>query len=66
MKSKAWRKDRYFVQVKSRDWIFKSENKTLLFASDFKIKRHVLIKFDENPYLVQYQSYYSKRKLANR
>jgi len=66
MKSKTWRKDRYFTHIKSRDWIFKSENRTLLFASDFKIKRHMLIKFDANPYLVQHQEYYSKRKLANR
>lgn len=65
MKSKTWRKDRYFTQIKTRDWIFKSEDKTLLFASDFKIKRHMLIKFDANPYLKEYEWYYSKRKLAN-
>ena len=62
MKSKTWRKNRYFVQSNTRDWIFKSENETLLFASDFKIKRHFLIKFDANPYLEEYDSYYLKRK----
>lgn len=62
MKSKSWRKNRYFAQSKTRDWIFKSENRTLLFASDFKIRRHVLIKFDANPYLKEYKEYYLKRK----
>jgi len=65
MKSKTWRKNRYFTRIKTRDWIFKSENATLLFASDFKIKRHMLIKFDANPYLKEYEEYYLKRKLAN-
>ncbi|KJS21847.1 MAG: hypothetical protein VR72_08610 [Clostridiaceae bacterium BRH_c20a] len=62
MKSKTWRKNKYFAQIKTRDWIFKSENATLHFASDFKIKRHVLIKFDANPYLDVFDSYYLKRK----
>ena len=62
MKSKTWRKSKYFVQSKTRDWIFKSENATLQFASDIKIKRHFLIKFDANPYLEEYDLYYLKRK----
>lgn len=63
MKSKAWRKNRYFTQIGERDWIFKSENAQLLFASDFKISRHVLIKFDANPYLNEYKNYYRNRCL---
>jgi RNA-directed DNA polymerase len=66
MKSKNWRKKKYFSEIKSRDWIFKSENRTLKFASDFKIKRHVLIKFDANPYLNEYKEYYLKRNLLNK
>ena len=62
MKSKGWRKNKYFTQSKTRDWIFKSEDKILLFASDFKIRRHVLIKFEANPYLKEYETYYSERK----
>jgi len=65
MKSKNWRKKKYFSEIKSRDWIFKSENRTLKFASDFKIKRHVLIKFDANTYLNEYKEYYLKRNLLN-
>ena len=66
MKSKNWRKKKYFSEIKSRDWIFKSENRTLKFATDFKIKRHVLIKFDANPYLEEYKEYYLKRNLLNK
>lgn len=66
MKSKGWKKKRYFEQTEDRDWVFKSERATLLFASSFKIKRHVLIKFAANPYFPEYENYYSKRKLANR
>lgn len=62
MKSKTWRKKRYFAQIGARDWIFKSESAQLLLASDVKINRHTLIKFDANPYLKEYEAYYQKRK----
>ncbi len=64
-KSKGWRKTKYFERIENRDWIFKSEKATLLFASAFKIKRHVLIRFEANPYLQEYEEYYSNRRLAN-
>ena len=66
MKSKGWRKKKYFKHIENREWIFKSEKATLLFASSFKIKRHVLIKFTANPYFLEYENYYLKRKFANR
>lgn len=62
MKSKSWRKDKYFVRIKHRDWIFKSEVNQLKFASDTKIERHVLIRLDANPYLKEYDEYYLKKK----
>ncbi len=61
-KSKSWRKDRYFKRTPTRDWIFASEKEKLLFASDTKIRRHILIKLDAHPYLKEYIGYYSKRK----
>lgn len=64
MKSKTWRKNKYFTKSDSRDWIFESENARLLFASDFKIKRHVMIKVNANPYLKEYEQYYSKKRNA--
>lgn len=63
-KSKHWRKERYFHQEGSRDWIFGTEKVKLVFASDTKIKRHRLIKFEANPYLRKYGEYYSKRRVA--
>jgi len=62
MKSKSWRKERYFVRIKHRDWIFKSKTNQLKFASNTKIERHTLIRFDENPYLEEYNEYYLKKK----
>jgi RNA-directed DNA polymerase len=63
-KSNQWRKDRYFHREGSRDWTFRTENHKLIFASDIKIKRHVLIKFEAHPYLREYDVYYSKRRVA--
>mgnify|MGYP001427377968 CR=1 FL=1 len=63
-KSKHWRKKRYFHQEGSRDWIYGTEKVKLVFASDTKIKRHRLIKFEANPYLREYDEYYSKRRGA--
>ncbi len=64
MKSKHWRKERYFHQEGIIDWIFKIDKVKLVFASDTKIRRHVLIKFEENPYLKEYDAYYRKRRVA--
>lgn len=63
-KSMAWRKNRYFRKVHTRDWIFESKKNRLLFASDTKIVRHILIKFEAHPYLKEFDSYYSMRKQA--
>ncbi len=60
-KSQGWIKDRYFQKIGSRDWIFKTENSKLYFASSTPIKRHVLIKMSANPYWVKYDDYYAKR-----
>jgi RNA-directed DNA polymerase len=64
-KSASWMKNRYFVRVKNRDWIFKSEINQLKFAASFKIKRHILIRLNTNPYFPEHREYYLKRRLAN-
>lgn len=64
-KSKNWRKNRYWTKIKTRDWIFQTNETKLVFASDTKIKRHVLIKLEANPYFKEYESYYSKRSNRN-
>ena len=61
-KSKKWIKKKYFKQIGNRDWIFATEDKRIKLATDFKIKRHVLIKYDANPYLPEYKAYYEKRR----
>ena len=61
-KSKKWIKKKYFKQIGNRDWIFATEDKRIKLATDFKIKRHVLIKYDANPYLPEYNAYYEKRR----
>ena len=63
-KSKGWIKKRYFTRIKHRDWIFKSETNQLKFATSFKIKRHTMIRLDNNPYFPEHCEYYSKRRLA--
>ncbi|MDF1618592.1 group II intron maturase-specific domain-containing protein [Petrocella sp. FN5] len=63
-KNNLWRKNRYFVREGSRDWIFRTESVKLLFASDTRIKRHQLIRFEANPYRREYEEYYSKRRVA--
>ncbi len=63
-KSKGWRKKRYFTQTATGDWIFESKKNKMLFASDTKIVRHVLIKFKANPYMQEFEEYYRMRKRA--
>jgi len=61
-KSAGWKKERYFVRVKNRDWVFKSESNQLKHAAYFKIKRHVMIRLENNPYSPEHQEYYRKRR----
>lgn len=63
-KSKGWRKNKYFTQTQTRDWIFESGKNKLIFASDTKIIRHVLIKLEAHPYLKEFDSYYRERKTS--
>ena len=62
-KSKEWIKSKYWYREKQRDWIFGTPNLRLKFASDVKIVRHRLIKFEANPYLPEWQEYYIDREL---
>jgi RNA-directed DNA polymerase len=64
-RGKQWIKDRYWKSNNTRSWIFASSDNKLLYASDTKINRHRLIKFDANPYLKEYEEYYLARKLKS-
>jgi RNA-directed DNA polymerase len=69
-KGKRWIRKRYFRKVGSRNWSFfatdrteKSVSKTidLLLASMTKIVRHVKIRAKANPYIEDWQKYFSQR-----
>jgi RNA-directed DNA polymerase len=61
-KSMQWIKDRYWKKTRNRDWIFSNDKSTLKFAANTKITRHLLIKFDANPYLHTDKLYYNARE----
>ena len=61
-KSKQWIKDRYWKRQAFRDWIFTNEKVTLKLATNTKIARHRLIKFNANPYLITDKLYYNARE----
>jgi len=61
-KPMKWIKDRYWKKTNNRDWIFRDGKVTLKFATNTKIIRHLLIKFDANPYLLTDKLYYTARE----
>ena len=71
-KSAAWVKKRYFPAQGNRKWTFAADTgertpegkliwKRLVYASDTKIKRHVKIRRDANPFDPQWQPYFAER-----
>ena len=71
-KRKQWVKDRYFPALGSRSWVFackgsvdrhgKSALMSLAKAADIKIRRHVKVRADANPYDPQWKSYFVGRR----
>ena len=70
-KSTQWVKNKYFYSNGQRDWIFfskisknKQQNNIveLFRASQAKIKRHIKIKANANPYDPEYLNYFAYRK----
>jgi len=61
-KSMQWIKDRYWRKNKNRTWIFSDGKFTLKFAAYTEIVRHVIIKFNANPYLQTDKVYYIARE----
>ena len=64
-KGARWIKDRYFKCIKGRDWRFADKDKLLPILASYKIRTHVKIQSDANPYDPTYDEYFSKR-LAQR
>jgi RNA-directed DNA polymerase len=69
-KGARWIKKKYFASIGKRNWVFtgemgraegKSRKVHLLIASYTKIRRHVKIKGDANPYDPTWESYFEHR-----
>ncbi|WP_448789595.1 group II intron reverse transcriptase/maturase [Bacteroides graminisolvens] len=69
-KSRRWIKDKYFIKVGNRDWIFgfryKDCEEETIFAlrrlADIPIRRHVKVKCEANPYDPTWDAYFLRRK----
>jgi RNA-directed DNA polymerase len=71
-KARQWVKDRYFPALGQRAWTFAADTGQrtpegqpmwvkLVYASDIKIKRHIKIRRDANPFDSQWRSYFQER-----
>ena len=69
-KGQRWIKDRYWMIKGSRDWVFSTETKgmngqpetvTLVKAGDTKIRRHIKIRGEANPFDPQGETYFAER-----
>ncbi|QIL78321.1 group II intron reverse transcriptase/maturase [Hymenobacter sp. HDW8] len=69
-KGKRWIRRKYFARVGSRNWVFSGEAvkqdgsiiRPHLFAlSDVKIRRHIRLKEEANPFDVQWELYFEQR-----
>lgn len=61
-KSWKWVKERYWKCIDTRDWIFATEENTLILAGRMKIIRHKMIKLDKISFLKEHQKYFQLRK----
>ena len=65
-KNRQWIKDRYFIRVKNRDWIFCDTHVNMeypLFCmAMLPIRRHVKIRQDANPFETCWREYFERRK----
>jgi RNA-directed DNA polymerase len=50
-KGKKWIARRYWHTEGTRNWVFKEKAATLVLFADTKIRRHIMVKLDKNPYL---------------
>jgi len=60
-KSRKWIKNRYWKRTLFNNWLFSDGRTILKRAAHTKIVRHRIIKFDANPYLPEFRSYYYYR-----
>jgi len=68
-KGAGWIKNKYFWRIGHRHWVFAARDKdasnrlvTLVLASDTKIRRHIKIRQDANPFDPAWDEYFAKRE----
>jgi RNA-directed DNA polymerase len=67
-KSLKWIKRKYFKSHQDRNWVFSNDSKEdshpshLFHASQIKIKRHIKIKQDANPFNPEWEIYFERRE----
>ena len=65
-KGSKWIKEKYFKTHKNKNWAFTSSDdghpKYLFHASEIKIRRHIKIKQDANPFDPKWEIYFEKRE----
>ena len=60
-KGKRWIRNRYFRSGKTRNWIFADGREVLTCLSGIKVRRHVKIKADANPFDPSCEQYFEDR-----
>lgn len=67
-KGLKWIKDKYFKTHGARQWVFQCQSqktrqiKQLVYASDIKIQRHIMLKNEANPYDPAWSDYFAERR----
>lgn len=69
-KSRKWIKDKYFIKIGSRDWMFgfnyedcdKKYTFVLLKLADISIERYIKIKKEANPFDTTWDAYFERRQ----
>ncbi|WP_297528500.1 group II intron reverse transcriptase/maturase [Thiohalobacter sp.] len=67
-KNRRWIRNKYFCKIGGRDWVFASGELILARLSDTKIRRHVKIRAEANPYDPVWEEYFEevlKRKMRS-
>jgi len=60
-KGKRWIRKKYFRICKARNWVFGTGNQVLHRLSDFKIRRHIKIRSEANPFDPKCEEYFDER-----
>ncbi len=60
-KGKRWIKQRYFAQLRGRDWRFAEKDRILPILAEFRKRTHIKVQAEANPYHPAFDEYFTKR-----